>query len=292
MNSLIKTCPILFSIIISFNVFSQVSEEIIFFDDFESYNVDEQLVCQNPEDWTTWNNLPCTYQDPYITDSIVWNEIKSIVIVDSNDLVKPIDNYTDGRYRISFKMHVPEGYCGYFNTLQIFDGINSNEGMQVLFVEGNAHITCPTATFFNYTQYSWFENKIIVDLDNDHAKYFYNNQLIEEWQWSHGGSFSGVNQLGGNEFYPWNNFSQGIAKFYIDDYKIEQLEPVELLPPLNLNLQTSGSNIVLTLGQPIPGILVTLGWRKLWQWNWARTHLYSSTVFASGYSGSGWLVSD
>jgi len=253
MNSVVKNCLILFVLINSLNLFSQDSKEIIFFDNFESYNVDEQLVCQNPEDWTTWDNLPCTYQDPYISDSIVWNEITSIVIVDSNDLVKPIDNYTEGRYRISFKMHVPEGYCGYFNTLQVFDGMNSKDGMQVFFAEGNAFIKCPVATDFNYTQNTWFENSVVIDLDNDHAKYFYNNQLIEEWQWSHGGSFSGVNELGGNEFYPWNNYSQGVAKFYIDDYKIEQLEPVVLLPPLNLNLETSGSDIILTWDNPYGG---------------------------------------
>lgn len=250
MASLINVGLILFLIVSSSNIFSQESKELIFIDNFENYTVNEQLVCQNPEDWTTWDNLPCTFQDPYITDSLAYSGIHSIIIVDSNDLVKPIDNYTEGRYRISFKMRVPEGYYGYFNTLQVFDGMNSHDGMQVFFMEGNAFIKCPTATDFNYTQNSWFDNKIIVDLDNDHAKYFYNNQLIDEWQWSHGGSFSGINQLGGSEFYPWTNNSQGVARFYIDDYQIEELEPLQLLPPENLTLDLSGIDIILNWESP------------------------------------------
>ncbi len=226
----------------------------IFFDDFESYIPGGQLVCQNPEDWTTWNNLPCTYQDPYITDTVVNNTSQSVILVDSNDLVKPIDNYTEGRYRISFKMFVPDGFYGYFNTLQIFDGINSEYGMQVFF-EDNSTAYCDGVvnTSFNYTHYSWFENDIIVDLDNDHAKYFYNSMLIDEWQWSQGGSFSGINQLAGSEFYPWTNVPQGVAKFYIDDYQIEELQPIELLPPFNLNLETSGSDIILNWDSPYGG---------------------------------------
>ncbi len=231
---------------------TQDTKAIIFFDDFEIYIPSGQLVCQNPDDWTTWDNLPCTYQDPYITDTLAYSGLNSVVLVDSNDLVKPINNYTSGRYKISFKMFIPEGSYGYFITLQKFEGLNSNWGMQVFFLEeGNAHILCPSAIPFQYSNNSWNSNDIIIDLDHDHAKYFHNNILIEEWCWSYGGGWSGINQLAGSEFYPWTNVPQGVGKFYIDDYQIEELEPFQLLPPENLTLETSGNNIILNWESPL-----------------------------------------
>jgi len=245
---------LIFSVCISgYSQYSNLTKKNqIFIDDFESYNVNEQLVCQNSEDWTTLNNLPCTYQDPYITDSIACCGNNSIVIVDSNDLVKPIDNFTFGRYKISFKMFIPDGSFGYFMTLQKFEGFNSNWGMQVFFQEeGNALIVCPSATPFQYNYNAWNSNDIIIDLDHDFAQYFHNNILIEEWCWSYGGGWSGINQLAGTDFCPWTNVPQGVAKYYIDDYQIEELEPLQLLPPENLTLETSGSDIILYWDSPL-----------------------------------------
>ncbi|RQW79791.1 MAG: hypothetical protein EHM79_20455, partial [Geobacter sp.] len=52
-------------LIISDVISGQVFE---FLDDFESYVPDQQLVCQNPTDWTTWSNLPCDpVEDPIIS---------------------------------------------------------------------------------------------------------------------------------------------------------------------------------------------------------------------------------
>ncbi|MCD4697927.1 MAG: T9SS type A sorting domain-containing protein [Bacteroidales bacterium] len=229
----------------------EIPETIIFADNFESYMANSQLACQNPENWTTWNNLPCTYEDPYIIDTLAFSGSKSVVIVDSNDLVKPIDNYTEGRYSISFKMYIPEGFYGYFNTLQKFNSPNSNFGMQVFFKEnGNAQFVGQTATNFIYSYNNWFNNDIIIDLDNDYAKYFYNNLLIGEWEWSMGGGFSGINQLGGSNFFPWTDNGQGVAKFFIDDYQIEELESFQLLPPENLTLNEFNNNIVLNWDSP------------------------------------------
>lgn len=231
--------------------FSQDSKGLIYFDNFESYIANSQLACQNPENWTTWNNLPCTYEDPYIIDTLAFSGSNSVVLVDSNDLVKPIDNYTEGRYRISFKMYIPEGFYGYFNTLQLFDGLNSKYGMQVFFEEnGNGQFVGQLSTYFNYSYNTWFNNDIIIDLDNDWAKYFFNNLLIDEWTWSMGGSFSGINQLGGSNFYSWDDNGTGISKYYIDDYQIEELEPYQLMPPENLTLETSGNDIILIWDSP------------------------------------------
>ena len=105
----------------------------VFFDDFESYNVGEQLVSQNPDDWTTWSNSPGSAEDPYIVD----NGGNVVEITGTNDLVYVMDNYTSGFYTIMFDMYIPTGADGYFNTLQDFAGTASSWGMQVYFGETN-----------------------------------------------------------------------------------------------------------------------------------------------------------
>ena len=51
----------LFSIIAAmFVFFSQAYAQLtIFSDNFDSYTAGQQLACQNPTDWTTWNMNPC-----------------------------------------------------------------------------------------------------------------------------------------------------------------------------------------------------------------------------------------
>ncbi len=39
-----------------------------FEDGFENYAAEQQVACQNPDDWTTWTQEPCSANDPYITD--------------------------------------------------------------------------------------------------------------------------------------------------------------------------------------------------------------------------------
>ncbi|MBN2173063.1 MAG: T9SS type A sorting domain-containing protein [Bacteroidales bacterium] len=226
-----------------------------FFDDFENYNPGQQLACQNPNDWTTLNYLPCTYQDPFITDSIAYSGTLSIILVDSNDLVKTLNDLTTGRYKISFKMFIPEGSYGYFTTLQKFEGYNSLWGMQVFFNEdGNGLIVCPSAIPFHYNYNTWNNNDIIIDLDHDIAKYFHNNVFIEEWCWSYGGGWAGINQLAGSEFYPWTSVQQGTGKYYIDDYQIEQLAPLMVEPPENLQVNPLNEDLILTWSSPYDGI--------------------------------------
>ncbi|MBC8489772.1 MAG: T9SS type A sorting domain-containing protein [Bacteroidetes bacterium] len=251
----------------------------VFFDDFESYNAGEQLVVQNPTDWTTWTNSPGSDEDPFIIDTLAYSGTQSVIIVDSNDLVKPIDNYTEGRFGISFKMYIPEGFLGYFNTLQLFDGINSLWGMQVFFEEdGNGRCVGQTTIYFNYSYNTWFNNDIIVDLDNDWAKYFFNNLLIHEWTWSQGGSFSGINQLGGSNFYSWDDNGTGIPKYFIDDYQIEELESPCFDPPQNISYSYISPNEILLEWDP-PNCPNLLGY-----------NIYIDGVLVAFITGTSYLI--
>ena len=226
---------------------------IVFEDDFEAYTVGEQLACQNPEDWTTWSNAPCGSEDAYISDDVAHSGENSAIIETGNDVVKVWDNYVSGKYLISFYMLVPDGFFGYFNTLQDFAGSGSQWGMQVYFDAGGAALVdaggAGSATF-NYSYDTWILNEVEVNLDDDWAKYIVDGTLIVEWQWSTGSFGTGtLNQLGGTNFYAWD--VNGTPKFYFDDVVLEELsEPGEFPAPTDLAGEDIGCEVALTWDEP------------------------------------------
>jgi hypothetical protein len=227
------------------NTVTAVIEEnnptIVYEDDFEAYTVGEQLACQNPDDWTTWSEDPCNAtEDPYISDAFAHSGTNSVNIVSDNDCVKPIANYTTGKYKMSFYIYVPTGADGYWNTLQDFAGASSQWGMQVYFGldatgAGSVDAGAAGAGSFTFNYDTWIYNELIVDLNADWAKLYIDGDLIVEWQWSTGSFGSGtLNQLGGNNFYGWTAGVNGNSNYYLDDYMLEELPAAQLDPPTNV----------------------------------------------------------
>jgi hypothetical protein len=238
----------------SISVFIGGGTTTVFNDDFEAYNAGEQIACQNSAEWTTWSNAPCTGEDAYISSDIAYTGSNAIIVENSNDVVKVIDNYTEGLYKISFYMNVPSGYLGYFNTLQLFNGANSEWGMQVFFDEsGEGRIDGggEGAASFNYSYDTWMYNEIIIDMNNDWAEYKLDGNSIHGWQWSIGSFGQGnLNQLGGINFYAWAGKGKGTPKYYFDEFKIEEFGGLQLLPPLNFTLNIAFNNIQLAWDSP------------------------------------------
>ncbi|MCD4730897.1 MAG: T9SS type A sorting domain-containing protein, partial [Bacteroidales bacterium] len=226
----------------------------LFEDDFDTYAANQQLVCQNSVDWTTWSNAPCGNEDPYITTAEAYSGSNSFVVEGVNDLVKVIENYTSGLYKISFYMYVPSGFLGYFNTLQDFAGANSSWGMQVFFNDdgtGSIDGGVQTAATFSFQNNTWLYNEVIVDLNNDWAEYILDGNSIHSWVWSIGAfGQSNMNQLGGSNFYAWDGTTKGTPKYYIDDYKLEELIVNQLLPPTNFAISPVGNDFLLTWNEP------------------------------------------
>jgi hypothetical protein len=227
-------------------------QPIIFQDDFEGYVAGVQLTLQNATDWTTWNGVPGDpVTDPYVSTDFAASGVNSILIVTNNDLVHPIANYTTGKYSVRFKMYIPTGFDGYFNTLQEFLGPSTvNWGMQVYFyaggtgnIDGGAALAQP----FTFTHDTWMDVEVIVDHDNDWAEFHLNSTLIHGWQWSLG-TFGTpqINQLGGSNFYGHDDPSTvEPAKYYFDDYVLEDLLwiPVELTS-FTANVNTNGDVVL------------------------------------------------
>ena len=93
------------------NVFAQFEFE----DNFEEYLIGLQLACQNPIDWTTWQNMPCDpVEDPLVSSNFSHSWPNSVLINSYNDLIKPLGNFSTGRNHIKFDVYIPNEKTGYF----------------------------------------------------------------------------------------------------------------------------------------------------------------------------------
>jgi hypothetical protein len=191
-----------------------------FFDNFEAYNVGQQLACQNPVDWTTWSLSPCNAtEDPFISSAFAYSGTKSVVIVQNNDLVKRVTADTTGVYSMTFRFYIPRTKAGYFNTLAVFTPPSTfNWGMEVYFDStGNGRLFAGSATAFpfTFTRDAWQLARVVVDLTRDSAKFYINSTLVRTWRWTAGASGGGSpRRLAANDFYGATAWDQ----MYMDDY--------------------------------------------------------------------------
>jgi hypothetical protein len=256
----------LFTIIAAMFAFSQTYGQMaIFSDNFDSYAAGVQLVCQNAPGWTTWDNLPCDpTEDPYVSTDYAYSGANSVNIVSitassGNDLVHVIDNYTTGKYDVSFWMYIPTGYDGYFNVLQDFAAASSQWGMQVYFYAGGtANMDAGGALVqpFNFTPDTWMHCEVVVDLDNDLGEFWLDGTLLHSWVWSSGAFGTGtLDQLGGVDLYGNDDASTPEpCLFYFDDFEVIDL----LYVPVELTSFTASTN---NIGQ------VVLNWQTATETN-------------------------
>ena len=196
--------------------------QVIYQDDFDSYNPGDYLAVVSP-DWTTWSNQPGGSEDALITDAQSSSPSNSVIVEGAVDVVYPIANYTAGAYKMTFEMYVPSGFNGYFNLLQVFAGASSEWGMQVFFdVGGQGSIDGggEGAASFSYSYDTWMLIENVIDLDNDWAEFYIDGNLIHGWVWSTGAFGTGaLNQLGGMDMFAWSD--NGPCKYYFDDVVFE-----------------------------------------------------------------------
>jgi hypothetical protein len=224
-----------------------------FVDEFESYTKGQYLACQNPKDWTTWSDAPCSSEDALISDEQAYSGSQSLLIIQGDDFVHPINNFNSGIYKVSFQMYIPSGKLAYFNTLLKFNGSGSAWGQEIRFQNGIAEMDAAgsNAAQFNYSFDQWFENKLIVNMDLDSAYFYYEDSLIYQWKWSYGAhDTDALNQLGGNNFWGWNG-AKGDCYFFVDDYCVEHIfEKPEPINGLSFSYSQNYEHVVLQWEYP------------------------------------------
>ena len=207
------------------------SKAVILEDNFDAYTAGLHLADQAGLPWTTWSNLPGSAEDPMVSADQAASAPNSFVVEAGNDCVLLLGDLTTGNYNFEFKMFVPTDHYGYFNILHLFDGNDSEWGLQVYFDTLGVGIVdadgAAAANFaFNYDE--WIDLRAYVSLDNDWCDFYVNGELVVGYIWSQG-TFGdpGLNQLGAANFYAWAE--NGTPKYYIDDMKLSEYEIIPWL---------------------------------------------------------------
>jgi len=230
------------------------AQTTLFSDTFESYTAGSKLVQQAPgTDWTTWSNAPGGSEDPIVSNAQAHVGTKSVKIAPNNDLVLKLNDKTTGRYQIKMYAKVPSGKIGYFNILQDFAAGNSLYGMEVYFnVNGTGSVNAggENSGSFTYVQGTWIAISIIVDVDDDFATLYIDNNEVVSWKWSTGSAgANSLQKLDAIDFY--GPTTGGTAECYYDD--VEFIEQLPLLGPGNLVANATGSDVALTWDAPTSG---------------------------------------
>jgi hypothetical protein len=233
-----KVCFTILIILFSTKIFSQT----VFADSFDTYIAGQQLACQNPVDWTTWNLVPCnSVQDGYVSNIYAHSGANSVVIVPDNDLVHLLGDVTSGKYKISFWVYIPANKQGYFNTMSGFSGGVYDWAMYVYFYPGgNGTFTqVGGSTIHFYFAYdTWQLVELLVDLDNNIAEFYFSNNMVSYWPWTLGIHSS---RLAAFDFY-------GIpeSEMYYDDFKFELLRaPIIYIMQANHSNGSSDGSVLI-----------------------------------------------
>jgi PKD repeat protein len=224
-------------------------------EDFESFS-SGNYVALTSDYWTTWSELPGGTEDALIVTNPTFSGTKSVKIDGLSDLVLPLGDKTSGKYIVSFYMYIPTGYYGYYNLLQDFNGSASEWGAEVFFSTGGSgygNAGGANSFTFSYSYNTWIYVKNFIDIDNNLAQIWINDNLSHQWIWSTGALGDGtLNQLGGLDMYAWN--VNGTPLFYFDNlsyYELLQLDMTVFLEgPFNGFSMTPGLAGVLPLSQP------------------------------------------
>ena len=184
-------------------------------DDIESYSID--LISAQSPHWTPWSLTPGAGDDAVVSNAVALDN-QSLLVSEANgdDMLLLLGDQNTGRFWVNWRLYVPDGNTGYFNT-QKFEGNPGGEfGMQVeFFADGTATLDAGGADVVthNWNSDTWMNISLDVDLTNDWMVYSIDGVEIYSWpaSWE---TFteSGTKQLGAVNFFGNTNTLQ-----YIDN---------------------------------------------------------------------------
>lgn len=209
---------------VAFVVASCAVGQVIFEDDFESYNTGEYLALQS-DDWTTWSDAPGTGEDAYISEDFSLSPVKSVLIEGISDIVYKMGDRDNGKYKIAFNIYVEAGYAGYYN-IQHYDAVGTEWALEVYFNtdgSGIVHAGGQNAASFSFTHDQWIMVETIVNLDDDEGEFWLDGGQIHTWQWSLTSQGDpGINQLGAIDLFAGAQTGES-PKYYFDDFVFEAM---------------------------------------------------------------------
>jgi hypothetical protein len=204
---------------------SAVFSQILYEDDFESYNVGDYLAVVSPTWWTTWSGAPGGTEDAVISGDQSFSGVKSAKVSGVVDAILKLGDKTTSKYKLTFKVYLPSGFGGYYN-IQHYESPGIEWAYEVYFgATGAGYLNAGSEQVagFNYTHDTWIEIENIFDLTNDWTELYIGGNLIYEWPFSwQATAQSGMLQLGGVDFYAGAPTGE-TPTYYFEDVKFEEV---------------------------------------------------------------------
>lgn len=193
-----------------------------YYENFDAYNANEnfveQAVALGDTNWLLWSGD--TAEDGRISTDFSLSPSNSLLIESSDDIIFTPGTYNSGRWFFSGHIYVVAGHNAYFNMMHSWNenGSGNEWACQVFFntnEKGRLNVG-GTNINFNYTQDTWLYFSMEMDIDNDTAIFWINEEKIHEWPWH----YSPNNQNGSSgfeavDFYGWKK-----SKYYLDEVTI------------------------------------------------------------------------
>lgn len=193
-------------------------------DDFESYTVGN-ISAQSPH-WIPWdlNDVASNIVSAEVSTEQASNGTKSMKVkpdgAAGDDQLLQLGNRSTGRYSLKWKYFIPTGKAAYFNiqTDETAPGAaTENFALQVYFrTTGVVDVTDPAPVAAGtYPQNVWFPIELVVDLDNNLAKFFVNGALVKAWGYD--------SDFGAIDYYAENN---NTYLAYVDEVEFVSLPSI------------------------------------------------------------------
>ena len=227
-----------FSAFIIFTLSAQISEN------FEDYTVGGKLAQQaqamGRDYWSTWSNAPGGNEDGVVAELNGSKVLKVTAEPPSeNDQILRLgtkngstwDPRTSGAWELTFNIYIPATKDGYFNIKSVFPStVNGTWAMQIYFATdqggtgpgpytpgvGVIYGGSSDGTTFTFSHDTWIPIKVFIDLDDDVAEFYVNDNLIHTYQYSTG-SFGDADyrSIAAMNIFPPSESAR--STYYVDD---------------------------------------------------------------------------
>jgi hypothetical protein len=199
-------------------------------DDFESYTAGTNNLGAQALHWTTWSGVEGGTEDGNVSTAQASSGSNSLGIIGGSaaggpqDVLLLLGDKTTGHYGLAWSMYIPSGNLAYYN-IQHFEVPGTEWAIEVDFEAngvGTIDAGAALAATFSYPYDTWFDVVHYIDLDNDHADLYINNNHVYSWQFSvQANEPTGTKQLGGVDFFPRTTADV----YFVDDVVFAALPP-------------------------------------------------------------------
>ncbi len=213
---------------------SVVFDECFGSEDFEDYVLPTSLHGLNG--WEGWDN-DISFDAP-VTDAQSRSTDNSVDISGASDLVHPICGADEGAWSFTAWQYIPSSFTSgggggldgsYFVLMNTYNPdapassdfsvqiqTDSNDGLfKVFHGDGNDRISVP------YDSDRWVKIQVIIDIEEDWTRVYYDDDLVTEYIWTGGVLGGGGGALG---IAAVDLYANGSASLYYDDLRLERID--------------------------------------------------------------------